>query len=56
MNTALVIVGCALLVAGLAAMWWPLALVAGGGMLVAGGFLGEWVATRSIEDTDDAAT
>ena len=53
-NAILVLVGCAMFLVGLAFIWWPLALVAGGGMLVIGGFLGEWVATRSTEDTDDA--
>lgn len=46
-NGILIAAGCFSIVLGLAAVWWPLALIAAGGMLLTGGLLAEWAAART---------
>jgi len=45
-NGWLVLIGLGLVIIGLGAIWWPLALVAAGGMLVTGGLLAEVAEAR----------
>ena len=54
-NGHVVVIGAAFVLAGLATMWWPLALLAGGVMLVTGGIASEWADTRSTEDENDTS-
>jgi len=46
------LLGFGLLLVGLAAMWWPVALVAAGSMLVAGGLLAEVAESRRPKEDD----
>ena len=45
-NGYLILAGLGLALVGLALIWWPLALIAGGGMLFAGGLLAEVAEAR----------